>query len=226
MILWGGSPTAEAKRLKRLKCGFDFHPPYFCKQTNKGIILVKLYKLTNRKYQTLHQTQWGKGKVNKARDKGKGYLCTSYYIHAYRHPLLAAFFRHCHGYEHNFPDLVFWEAEGKISISDKTKVGCKSLKTVRIIPLLNPSLRQFRKLILLVYRSTLSFVPDWLDSLIYKYVNDKRLNNHDRTSLARFSYESHVSLNSKCKRTIVSYIEQMLKNNKVDLIKLAKRATQ
>ena len=90
-----------------------------------------LYKLTNGDGQTRNGTQWGPGVSHSG--TGEGGLCGPGWIHAYEHPLVAVLLNPIHA---DFKNPRLWEAEGKIAIRDgQLKCGCKTLTTVREIPL-------------------------------------------------------------------------------------------
>ena len=93
--------------------------------------MSKLYKLTDRDGQTWGGTQWGPGVSHSG--TGEGELCGPGWIHAYEHPLIAVLLNPIHA---NFQNPRLWEAEGEIAIRDgQLKCGCKTLTTVREIPL-------------------------------------------------------------------------------------------
>jgi len=93
--------------------------------------MSKLYKLTDRDGQTRNGTQWGHGMSHSG--TGEGELCGPGWIHAYEHPLIAVLVNPIHA---NFPNPRLWEAEGEIGLRDgQLKCGCKTLTTVREIPL-------------------------------------------------------------------------------------------
>jgi hypothetical protein len=92
---------------------------------------MKLYKLTDEHNETYGHTKWGENVSHTA--TGTGGLCSSGVIHAYTDPLLAAFFNPIHG---DFKSPRLWEAEsGDELVSDGTKVGVKTLTTVRVVDL-------------------------------------------------------------------------------------------
>jgi hypothetical protein len=92
---------------------------------------MKLYKLTNENGYTYNKTLWGEGVSHSG--TGKGPICSEGWIHAYEHPFIAVFLNPIHAY---FKNPRMWEAEGKIDIRDgQLKVGCKTLKTIKEIPL-------------------------------------------------------------------------------------------
>ena len=93
--------------------------------------MIKLYKLTDSCGKTRGGTQWGPGVSHSG--TGKGELCGPGWIHAYEHPLVAVLMNPIHA---NFQNPRLWEAEGEIAIRDgQIKCGCKTLTTVREIPL-------------------------------------------------------------------------------------------
>ena len=90
-----------------------------------------LYKLTDSDGKTLNGTQWGPGVSHSG--TGDGGLCGPGWIHAYEHPLVAVLMNPIHA---DFKNPRLWEAEGEIAIRDgQLKCGCKTLTTVREIPL-------------------------------------------------------------------------------------------
>ena len=92
---------------------------------------MKLYKLTCFDNETKNNTLWGENVTHTANGKGNK-LCTEDFIHAYRHPLIAAFMR-----PHHVPIYYnkLWECEGEAITDDGTKVGCKSLTTLKEVTL-------------------------------------------------------------------------------------------
>ena len=91
----------------------------------------KLYKLTDRDGQTRNGTQWGPGVSHSG--TGEGELCGPGWIHAYEHPLIAVLMNPIHAI---FKNPRLWVAEGEVGLRDgQIKCGCKTLTTVREIPL-------------------------------------------------------------------------------------------
>jgi len=91
--------------------------------------LTTLYKLTDQYWETYNGTKWGLGVTHTA--SGTGKLCSSGWLHAYTSPELAILLNPVHA---GFADPILWEADGKIGINDRnTKVGCKTLTTIKII---------------------------------------------------------------------------------------------
>lgn len=92
---------------------------------------MQLYKLTDEYGQTHGGTQWAPGVTHEG--SGVGPLCSAGWIHACTDPLLAIFLNPIHG---DFRNPRLWECRGEVALSDRgLKVGCKSLTTVREIPL-------------------------------------------------------------------------------------------
>ena len=103
---------------------------------------MKLYKLTKRNT-TRRGMRWGPGVTNTVTPRPNPLLearlpqlCTSDVIHAYVHPLQALLHRDHHGY--GGVSVKCWEAEGHVVAYDATKVGVKSLTTIRVNPLATP----------------------------------------------------------------------------------------
>ena len=94
------------------------------------------YKLTDHESYTRHgksgETLWTPG-VEHVATGGGVKLCTIDVIHAYRHPLLAAFLNPVHG---NFRLPVLWEACGsKVVADDGLMIGVKRLTVKRRLEL-------------------------------------------------------------------------------------------
>ena len=90
-----------------------------------------IYKLTDSCGKTRNDTQWGPGVSHSG--TGVGELCGPGWIHAYEHPLVAVLMNPIHA---NIQNPRLWEAEGEIAMRDgQLKCGCKTLTTVREIPL-------------------------------------------------------------------------------------------
>ena len=91
----------------------------------------KLYKLTDSCGKTRNDTQWGPGVSHSG--TGEGELCGPGWIHAYEHPLIAVLMNPIHAI---FKNPRLWVAEGEVGLRDgQIKCGCKTLTTVREIPL-------------------------------------------------------------------------------------------
>ena len=92
---------------------------------------MKLYKLTDKNNYTFNDTLWGKNVSHSG--TGEGDLCSPGWIHAYLSPELAVLLNPSHV---GFSNPKLWEAEGEVSLNDNgLKVGCKTLTTIRQIPL-------------------------------------------------------------------------------------------
>ena len=92
---------------------------------------MRLIKLTDADGQTRGRTQWAEGAIHQAKP-GDGPLCSEYWIHAYKTPLLAVL---CNPLHANIGHPIGWEAEGDIGADDGLKVGSKALTTLRRIDL-------------------------------------------------------------------------------------------
>lgn len=125
---------------------------------------MKLYKLTDQNFCTYNNTKWGIDVTHTA--SGKGELCSKGWLHAYSHPLIAAFMNPIHG---NFEDPILWIAEGEPkTFNGALKLGTSSLTTKRQIEFPNLSL-EFRvrvaiKIALSVYKAPafVKWALDWL----------------------------------------------------------------
>ena len=93
--------------------------------------MSKLFKLTDRDGKTWGGAQWWPGVSHSG--TGEGELCGPGWIHAYEHPLVAVLMNPIHA---RFRTPRLWEAEGEVGLRDgQIKCGCKTLTTVREIPL-------------------------------------------------------------------------------------------
>ena len=101
---------------------------------------MTLYKLTDQQMMTRGNTLWGEGVTHIAKFDGDGPLCSEAWIHAYEHPLIAVL-RNPKDAKINNP--LLWIAEGEIGKKEnQLKCGCKSLTTIKQIPLPKISLEQ------------------------------------------------------------------------------------
>ena len=99
---------------------------------------MRLYKLTDENAQTHGGCQWGEGVTHSG--TGEGEMCGPGWVHAYTDPLLAVLLNPIHA---NFAHPRLWEAEGDVAKTDHgLKVGCRSLTTIREIPLPEVSIEQ------------------------------------------------------------------------------------
>ena len=91
-----------------------------------------VFKLTDKFSRTKYNTQWGNNVSHAAKGDGKE-LCSNGWIHYYTHPLIAVLMNPIHA---DFASPKLWEAEasGKI-INEALKSGCKTLTTIKEIPL-------------------------------------------------------------------------------------------
>ena len=97
---------------------------------------MKLYKITDKSGYTRRnqegETLWGENVTHKAGARGKK-LCTNQVIHCYKDPYLAVFMNPEHG-NYDTKTMLLWEARGRIVADDGTKLGCKTLTTIKQIP--------------------------------------------------------------------------------------------
>jgi len=100
---------------------------------------MKAYKLTNKYSQTRNGTQWRPNVSHSATGDSKK-LCSDGWIHFYTDPLIAVLMNPVHA---NFLSLKLWECEtsGK-ELHESLKSGCKTLTTIREIPLPEITLTQ------------------------------------------------------------------------------------
>lgn len=93
---------------------------------------MRVYKLTDQEGRTITDTHWAEGTTHTAKEPGNA-LCTSQVIHAYDSPIKAALFNVIHS---NFSNPILWEADTpSVVANDNFKLGCKTLTTLRQIPM-------------------------------------------------------------------------------------------
>lgn len=93
-----------------------------------------VYKLTDGEYLTCNDMRWGEGVTHTADRSRPPVLCSAGVIHAYRHPLLAAFFSPNHGAAAYY--TVLWEATTPEVVTEGIdKLGCREVTTVGQVPL-------------------------------------------------------------------------------------------
>jgi hypothetical protein len=91
-----------------------------------------LIKLTDENGRTRGGTQWGPGVSHSG--TGEGNLCGPGYIHVYETLEIAQFMSPIHV---AFKNPIAWESEGIICKRDgQLKAGCRTLTTIRQVPLL------------------------------------------------------------------------------------------
>jgi hypothetical protein len=126
---------------------------------------MKLYKLTDENGCTKNGTQWGENVTHRATGDPSQDLCSDAWIHAYESPELAVLMNPIHA---NFKSPRLWEAEGEIGKNDGTKCGCRSLTTVKEIPLPQVTIEQRVRFGILaavkVYKDAVfqQWAADWL----------------------------------------------------------------
>jgi hypothetical protein len=136
--------------------------------------MIKLFKLTDRDGQTRNGTQWGPGVSHSG--TGEGGLCGPGWIHAYEHPLIAVLMNPIHA---DFKNPRLWGAEGEVALRDgQLKCGCKTLTTVREIPL--PKITTEMRV-----RFAILCAKEVYACLSWNAWADKWLSGEDRTQAAR-----------------------------------------
>jgi hypothetical protein len=141
---------------------------------NITIKMAKLYKLTDSYGKTCNDTQWGPGVSHSG--TGEGELCGPGWIHAYEHPLIAVLMSVIHA---NFKNPRLWEAEGEIARRDgQLKCGCKTLTTVREIPLPEITMEMRVRFAILCAKEVCASYRAW------NAWADKWLSGEDRTQAA------------------------------------------
>ena len=102
--------------------------------------MATLYKLTDAEMRTYGNFQWKMGKRFSATGPAGERLCSSSWLHAYEHPVLAVFLNPIHA---NFSAPRLFEAKGEIGKRDGAlKVGCRTLVLVRELDCPTPTLDQ------------------------------------------------------------------------------------
>jgi len=103
-----------------------------------------LYKLTDKHGRTrageINETQWGSGVTHSAQGAPDQPLCTDGWIHAYEHPLIAVIMNPIHA---SLRKPRLWAAAGEIGAREgQIKCGCRTLTTIREIPVPKISMEQ------------------------------------------------------------------------------------
>lgn len=133
---------------------------------------MKAYKLTRANNQTLHYTKWGENVTHSATGTGKG-LCSTSWIHFYTDPILAVLMNRLHA---DFISPNLWECETSGEhLFEPLKAGCKTLTTIRQIPLPNITRNQKIAFCLLCAKVVCRY-SEW-----HEWANNW-LNNVDRTT--------------------------------------------
>lgn len=126
---------------------------------------MKAYKLTDPSGKTYEDMLWEIGKTNVAKGKGSR-LCTDAVLHAYRSPLLAAFFNPIHvGFE---SPRLFEISCSQVIADDGTKIGTKQQTPVCELPVPHISTNQRVCAAILIVRPRASmafndWAENWLD---------------------------------------------------------------
>ena len=93
---------------------------------------MKAYKLTDKNGISKGNTQWGPYITHTASGKNNN-LCSDGWIHFYTDPVLAVLLNPIHA---NFSNPKLWECETSgEELHDPFKSGCKTLTTIKEIPL-------------------------------------------------------------------------------------------
>ena len=93
---------------------------------------MKAYKLTDENNRSRNATKWGENVSVTATGGGKK-LCSNGWIHFYTNPLIAVLLNPIHA---NFESPRLWECETSGEhIHEPLKSGCKTLTTIKEIPL-------------------------------------------------------------------------------------------
>jgi hypothetical protein len=141
---------------------------------------MKAYKLTDENGQTRSSMQWGANVSHSATGKGVE-LCSDGWIHFYTNPLLAVIFNQIHA-NFRFPKLWECETSGE-ELHEPFKSGCKTLTTIREIPL--PEITLNQKIAFGILCTKKIFKEEKWNEWA-----DKWLNGEDRTVMAAASAAS------------------------------------
>ena len=161
-----------------------------------------LYKLTDQDGCTLNGTQWGENVTHHAADTSGGPLCTASWIHAHENPLIGGFMNPIQG---QFDDPILWEAEGQVGIREgQLKCGCRSLTTIRQIPLEQPSVDQAVAFGILSAMAVIDRADKfgWDEEKGWKTWAEKWLSGIDRSANSALYAQNTVISKAKAPRTI------------------------
>jgi len=100
---------------------------------------MKAYKLTDQNGKTKNNTQWGPNITHSSTGNDKS-LCSNGWIHFYKDPLIAVLMNPSHA---DFKSPKLWECETDGEhLHEELKSGCKTLTTIKEIPVPEISLTQ------------------------------------------------------------------------------------
>jgi hypothetical protein len=140
--------------------------------------MEKVYKLTTAEGKTrvgyCNETQWGSGFAHVA--SGGGELCSSNWLHAYTHPLLAVLMNPAHA-ALDARTMRLWECEAEVGLRKADKIGCTWLKTIKCIPLPQVTTLQQQAFAILAAKAV------YKDMKFQRWA-DNWLNGSDRTAAA------------------------------------------
>jgi hypothetical protein len=141
-----------------------------------------VYKLTDSGHYTRRgntgETKWVPGVEVRATGNGAR-LCTRDVIHAYAHPLLAAFLNPIHA---RLTNPILWRGETTaIVANDGVKLGVKALTLTEPMPLPVFSSSQLARAAILI---ALELAPSWKGKARFEQWAKNWLNRHDRSERA------------------------------------------
>jgi hypothetical protein len=147
---------------------------------------LKLYKLTDKDGYTRrdasNETLWGPNVTHRA--TGTGGLCTNGVIHAYEHPLIAAFMNPVHV---SFGNPILWIAEGEITHREgQLKCGCRELTTVKKTRL--PKITQEQRIRISIYCALSQFKDPAFETWAKNWLSGK-----DRTAEAAAAWAAEAA---------------------------------
>ena len=146
---------------------------------------MKLYKLTDENGQTYGGCQWGEN-ITHGEDElleGEGPLCSGHWYHAYQDTILAVLMNPAHA---KFENPRLWAAEANIGREKPDKVGCKSLTTLREVPLPDITITQRQAFAILA-------ALEVYDGLKFVAWAEKWLSGEDRSAATAATVSATVS---------------------------------
>jgi len=156
---------------------------------------MKVFKLTDNVGKTRSNTQWGENISHTAKGNDTK-LCSNGWIHYYTHPLLAVLLNPIH-VSFTYPKLWEAEASGEI-INEALKSGCKTLMTIKEIPL--PEISRVQRIVF----GILCAKEVCKDEVWNKWA-DKWLSGEDRSEKSARAARADASLSDDAYAANASY---------------------
>ena len=177
---------------------------------------MKTYKLTNKNGKTKNNTQWGPNITHSSTGNHKS-LCSNGWIHFYTNPFIAVLMNPIHA---DFKSPKLWECETSgEELHEELKSGCKTLTTIKEIPL--PEISNVQRIafsilcVKEIYKN-----KEWNDWA------DKWLTGEDRSERSAYTARTDAAVNSASAAIYAASSADAASsiNIKINFIELANKA--